>query len=124
MTRTPFAVEFDPSVVVTPEQIAAWERRRKIVTAGAECRRSQGFVYFMRCGEFVKIGVANNPQKRKKEIETANPFAVELLATIPGGQKREAELHRQFKSCRYRREWFVYGDDIKRFLANIKNLKD
>lgn len=123
MTRTTFAVEFDPSVVVTPEQIAAWEAKRLVLTGARPVARPQGLIYFMLCGSFVKIGWATDPTGRKKALQTGNPYDIKILATMPGDQGYEKDLHRLFKSCHHRGEWFVYGHELTRFLTNLKNRK-
>ena len=56
---------------------------------------------------------------RLKGLDTANPFPVELIATMEGGQELEMELHERFAVHRIKGEWFVFSDEIKAFLAPL-----
>jgi hypothetical protein len=39
-------------------------------------------VYFMRSGEFIKIGYASDLNERRDELQTGNPTEIELLAIV------------------------------------------
>lgn len=59
----------------------------------------------------VKIGTANNPCDRLKQIQTGYPKPLKLLLALPGGQSVEAALHRHYAPLRMsEREWFDFGD--------------
>ena len=63
-------------------------------------------LYFIRSGQYVKIGVSANPWQRLAEFQTANPEPLEMLAVGPGDYGFEAELHRLFGEHRGVGEWF------------------
>lgn len=63
-------------------------------------------VYFIRCGEFIKIGYSSKLRERVSNIATSTPHKVELLGAISGGQKMERDMHKRFARCRHSREWF------------------
>jgi len=65
-----------------------------------------GYVYFIRDGEYMKIGYSTDVQQRMKSLITANPRDIELIAVFPGSTKTERELHSAFAYCRHRGEWF------------------
>jgi hypothetical protein len=65
-----------------------------------------------------KIGLANDPARRVALLQTASPFALELVATIPGGRSAEARLHSAFRPLRVRGEWFEFTDAIAVAFAN------
>jgi hypothetical protein len=74
-------------------------------------KKSEHFVYAIRCGEFVKIGFAGDPEKRRKSLQVGNPEEVEIvhlesLSSRAAAQKREAELHQRFAEYAVRGEWF------------------
>lgn len=71
-----------------------------------------GFIYFLRCGEFVKIGYSKSPTVRFRTLETAIPFAYEVLATHPGTRANELALHKVLREHHHRREWFRWCDAI------------
>jgi hypothetical protein len=43
-------------------------------------------------------------------LQTGSPVRLELVATLPGGQSREAYLHEKFARYRVSGEWF--SEDI------------
>lgn len=63
-------------------------------------------VYFIRSGNFVKIGKANNPHKRLRQLQTGSPRKLELASVIPGGKSEEKRLHAKYSHLRANGEWF------------------
>lgn len=68
-------------------------------------------VYFLRCRDFVKIGVAKSVEDRLATLRTGNPFPIQLLATLRYPSRRnayavETMLHRSLGRHRVRGEWF------------------
>ena len=72
-------------------------------------------VYFIRDGEFVKIGYSDNPKRRMSDLQMANPRKLEFLGSFPGGEADEQRLHMVFEQFHIRNEWFFYSDAIRRF---------
>lgn len=62
----------------------------------------------------VKIGKSDNPIRRVRRFKTgsSNPEGFEILAVIPGGVKREKELHQRFKQYHSHGEWFEFSKEI------------
>jgi hypothetical protein len=79
-----------------------------------------GFVYFLRCGDFVKIGFSKFPNIRINHLRTATPYQVELLGKLEGTQAHERALHRYFADVRHtkRHEWFRLTDGIMAVARN------
>lgn len=85
----------------------------------------QGFrccVYFIRCGEFVKIGIATSVRVRIKALQTSSPLELKAEGFIPlgsdeQGYRLERELHRRFNGYRVRGEWFRYCPEIAEYIA-------
>lgn len=82
---------------------AASNRKRRFDKDSSDGRR----IYFLRApsGE-IKIGTAVNVKRRLMDYTTYAPANYELLAIIPGGYALENELHRAFRFCHIRGEWF------------------
>lgn len=59
----------------------------------------------------VKIGVSVNPKKRLAQLQTSHSDILTLLATCPGGEALERELHGRYFWARTSGEWF----DMKSF---------
>jgi len=82
--------------------------------------RVAGNVYFLRCGEFVKIGCAASVAERVRAIATMNPHPLELLAIVKGGRDEEKALHRRFAHLRHRDEWFRYEGDLADYIRELR----
>lgn len=69
-------------------------------------RKPACHLYFIRCGDQIKIGRSVNVQKRLQALITSAGRPMQLLATISNGGDREPDFHRQFRDSRLRGEWF------------------
>lgn len=74
-------------------------------------------LYFIRSGQYVKIGVSARPWARLAEFQTANPEPLEMLAIGPGDFGFEAELHKLFGEHRGAGEWFRDNERIRAVVA-------
>ena len=71
----------------------------------------------------VKIGFTDKSLKeRLSNLRTANPH-IRILGWIPGTEKTEKQLHKQFKHLHHAREWFYYRDELKTFVRNVVNAR-
>lgn len=66
----------------------------------------QPYVYLVRVGDDFKIGYSTNVDKRIRQLETASPATVQLIAVAPGDRQLEQKLHQEFTDERIRHEWF------------------
>ncbi len=69
------------------------------------------YCYFVRCGEFVKIGYSQNMEKRLEVFRTHNPQDPEVLALLPfatqkAAREREKWMHGVLAEHQVSREWF------------------
>ncbi len=94
------------------------KQREPIRWLGQE--RKPAKVYFIRAetGQ-IKIGMAIDPEARLKNLQTASPVKLEIVATCEGGAEGEAEYHERFAEHRLRNEWFAPHPDI---LAEVERL--
>lgn len=67
---------------------------------------AQGFVYFVRGGDRVKIGWSRKVALRVSQLQTASAEQLELLGEMPGTLDTERALHDTFAPLRVRGEWF------------------
>ena len=75
--------------------------------------------------KFCKIGYSIEPKSRLAQLQTGNPYPLELLSVIEGEIQLEKEIHERFKECRLQGEWFVLTQDILDYFkcANDGNFK-
>lgn len=95
-----------------PEFDARMERRK-------EAFAEQVQVYYVRTGDYIKIGYTQNLKSRLSSMRL-DPSA--LLATEPGGRPREALRHRQFAQWRDgRKENF---EPVPELMAHIRRIRE
>jgi hypothetical protein len=72
------------------------------------------FIYAIRCGEFVKVGISADVNARMQAMLCDNPFRLKLVAKarcvayLAGHAEHEA--HKRLARYHHRREWFVCPD--------------
>lgn len=81
-------------------------------------------VYFIQCGPFVKIGLAQSVRKRFQGLQQVMPFQLELRGVIQPaeGQKlRDLErgFHKRFKSAHQVGEWFRLEGELDAFCLKL-----
>jgi Meiotically up-regulated gene 113/Firmicute plasmid replication protein (RepL) len=76
-------------------------------------------IYLIACAETncCKIGYSSNPTSRLIQLQTGNPFPLELISVIEGDLTLETKLHNQFVEFRLQGEWFILNDSIKTFFG-------
>lgn len=75
-------------------------------------------VYFVRCGEFVKIGTSENVEKRLAGLQTSSPYELDLEGTIPGERRLEQRIHFENRSKNSQGEWFkLTKDEVKDIIS-------
>jgi hypothetical protein len=71
-----------------------------------------GDVYVIGFGIYVKIGWSKNVANRVRALQEGVPETLVVIATFPGTQKDERNLHRHFSAHRTRGEWFRKPPDL------------
>lgn len=80
------------------------------------------YVYFIRCGQFIKIGSSENPANRLRALRTGNPFPLSILKTVPGDGAVEFAYQREFRAHLHRDEWFRDEGSLREFLGDAEQL--
>jgi len=87
------------------------------------------YVYFIRNSGTgnIKIGKADNPDRRLRTLQTATPSPLELMVTIRVTRNVfavEGDLHRRFAHLRFEEgggtEWFRPGTDLLAFVEDLR----
>jgi hypothetical protein len=79
---------------------------------------NQSHVYFIRGGDFIKIGVSGDPLGRLADLQVSSPYLLELIAVIPGNRDEEFEIQKLFLDLYVRGEWFRDDPSIHAFLRD------
>lgn len=68
------------------------------------------YIYIISDGEYIKIGKANDVEKRIKELQTGNPKELKIIRTIECDEifatRIECELHKILDKHKIRGEWY------------------
>lgn len=79
------------------------------------------YMYFMRSGDYIKVGISNNPERRRRELldplnDTAMPDdwngEIQLIAHVPGNRATEMSVHQDFAHLRVKGEWFRAAPEL------------
>lgn len=80
---------------------------------------SDMYVYAIREKETgnIKLGISSNPERRLKELQTANSSELELIGTFKAMNsfKDELLIHNEERYNRIRGEWFTKDIDLNKF---------
>lgn len=110
---------------------AVYQHQHAMERVSAERRSTpkEQLVYFIKCGEWMKIGISVNPEKRLEALRrsgngTAAPVGIqlheaEIVHTMPGGRPVEKFLHHQFRHLRVEGEWFNYWDELEAYVDGL-----
>ena len=67
------------------------------------------YLYIIQSKEYLKIGIANNPRKRLRTLQTGNPHKLKILNKyycIRNANEIEKKVHYLLKPYHVRGEWF------------------
>lgn len=108
-----FEAEYDAAMASPPKMPIRlrWPHRDQLLVDEGEV------VYFVRAGQYVKIGRSTAAAERIKLIRTDTPYRVTVLLTIKGGKSEETKLHEEFRHLRHRGEWFRAAPELLRFIV-------
>ncbi len=79
---------------------------------------SSGFIYFIQCGSFVKIGIAENVHSRLRALKIAAPEPIKIINFFEDKNAGSVEknFHRLLKKYHSNGEWFKLDNDIINFI--------
>lgn len=79
-------------------------------------------IYFVQPqgGGLIKIGCAKDPEARLRNLQTASPVRLVILATMDGDILDEQRLHRRFRQLRQHGEWFAPAIELRSFISRLK----
>lgn len=112
----PFINEIEKTTGVRPYYAKAIITHTVSPCGFVKAKRSEGFIYYFKSRNMVKIGFAVDVALRLRTIQGMSPVPVLCLGFHSGSLKDEGAIHRKFAKYRKHGEWFEYGDDIKKFV--------
>ena len=80
-------------------------------------------IYFIQagCNGPIKIGYAQSPEARRRELQTGNHEKLNLIVAIPGDPERERSIHNDLRNHRYRvhSEWFCSKREVLDYIDKV-----
>lgn len=74
------------------------------------------FIYFLRTGNFVKIGHSRQWKQRMAHMQIGSPHVIVPLLVLIDREATERTLHSRFRRDHYRGEWFHLSPAIGRYI--------
>ncbi len=78
-------------------------------------------IYMVKSNDLVKIGYTKNVSRRLLELQTGNPYKLNLVFMGIGGADEEKQLHEAFSKHRSLGEWFKIENEFERVYEIVKN---
>lgn len=79
----------------------------------------KGHVYFIRCGNRVKIGFAKDVGRRLRTLQVGSPEPLDLLGTLKGTPDHERLIHWRFRRWREEGEWFRMEGAVSEYVQSL-----
>lgn len=73
-------------------------------------------------GGFVKVGTTADLPRRIRELQTGSAGELEVLASIPGSYRLEAQVHDALRPWLAGGEWFALTPAVRRFVSDCSTL--
>lgn len=111
----------DIAIKLTRWYAATADERDRVGREEMERRRQEAeardcWVYYIRVGRLIKIGMTTNLASRFSSLRPN-----EVLAIEPGGSQREIAMHREFAELRVGGEYFHPGAALQRHVASLRD---
>jgi hypothetical protein len=114
-----------PKTTQTPARLThAIKHARKLKRQRVKGCSDWGYVYAIRDGEHVKLGVASNVTLRMFSLQTGNPRPLTLVRSwlVQNSQAIEEALHERYAALRLRGEWFAMPASVLNELAQCEDI--
>lgn len=102
--QSEIVLEFGCAKSSLSERIKKWNNGEIFID------NKESMVYIIQMGDFniYKIGIADNPVKRIKQLQTGNPYKLKLVDSFYKWNARQVELriHKRYNKYKMEGEWF------------------
>lgn len=94
---------------------------------GWRAARETGYIYFIRCNQYIKIGKTSNLYQRVHSLQGSNPHELKLVGIYASASLTVDEkfFHNEVKKIanKIRGEWFVSNSDLVKYIDLITKHK-
>jgi len=109
--------------ILSNEQYDRLKHRILDLRQGKVCHK---FIYLMKCGSSIKIGITNNVASRLSSLVGANAGSIELLYSteVFNANNIEKELHTKYAEFNTHHEWFnLTEDQVQDIITYLDSVK-
>lgn len=93
----------------TPARVTQADLARSI-------RAGETFIYFLRAGQFIKIGQSKRWKERLAQMQPGSPHIIIPLLVLIAEPGLEKKLHARFRVDHFRGEWFHSGPALAAYI--------
>jgi hypothetical protein len=79
------------------------------------------YLYFIQCGDKVKIGVSSDPESRKGSLQTGAPGKLHVIASLEKMGDKENFCHKRLSHLHISGEWFRYTDEVDALIDELRD---
>lgn len=80
---------------------------------------SAKYLYFIACGDAVKVGVSSDPENRMKELRAGAPGPLRIVAKFEQRGRDEGALHKRIAHLRLYGEWFRHTEEVDALIREL-----
>jgi len=84
---------------------------------------SNRYLYFIQCGDLVKIGVSNDVENRIKTLQPGSPGKMTLIKSIKKSGHLESYCHKKLLHLKVYGEWFLLTDEVYKLINKLSTVK-
>lgn len=77
------------------------------------------YLYFIGCGDAVKIGRSKDPSARLDSLATGAPGKLRLIAKVPNAGHREGYCHKALAEFRIHGEWYRHTSEVDALIKEM-----
>jgi len=80
------------------------------------------YIYFIQVGASgpIKVGLSVNPERRLRQLQTAQAEELRFVLVYPGGRDDERSLHKLLDRICLGGEWFYYCEWLSEFISKLR----
>ena len=84
-----------------------------------------GFIYFIRMDKIgpIKVGFAKNVIERIVQLQTGNPYQLNILAYYAGNENDEKQIQYLLRDSNIRGEWFHPTEKVLQYVDMAKEMQ-
>jgi hypothetical protein len=113
-----------PPRKVKPEPAYSDLARGILAAVAAHSKDRRIYIYFVQCGDYVKIGKSAQPYCRIPALQTNTPYDIITLRVIHGSHGAEKAIHEFLSPYHHRFEWFRLDQALRSAINELPRARN